>query len=298
MVCSLAPANLTVTGANSYLWDANANNATASVTTVNPPATTVYSVTGTYSATQCQSTKTIQIIVFQPTFAVNSPTSSCQGGTINLIASGANTYTWNGNQPFAQISVSPPSATVYPVAATSSSLGVSCVSTNSVIVTIYANPTITATPDRTLICKGESANLLGFGGETYVWSTGQTGSVVPVNPLSNTVYTVEGTDQNGCKGNTSVQLKISTCIGINEIEDFTIAGLSVFPNPNPGEFYIQSVTPGSFNVVNELGEIVKTVELNDLNSNRVKVSGLSGGIYFIRDVNHGGQKDLKIIVNE
>jgi hypothetical protein len=298
MVCSLAPANLTVTGANSYLWDANANNATTSVTTVNPPSTTVYSVTGTYSATQCKTTQTIQIIVFQPTFAVNSPTSSCQGGTINLIASGANTYTWNGNQPFAQISVSPPTATVYPVAATSSSLGVSCVSTNSVIVTIYANPTITAAPQKTLICKYEGTNLQGFGGVSYQWSTGQTGSLVPVSPLANTIYTVEGTDQNGCKGTTSVQLKISTCAGIGEHPETMVNVLSIYPNPSAGEFNIQSTVSGVFNIVNELGQIVRTVQLDSTNEKGTRVKGLTPGVYFVQN-NDGKPFDgQKVIVNE
>src|SRR5690606_16710798 len=161
-------------------------------------------------------TNTILTTVFLPTFAVNSPTSSCLGGNVNLIASGAISYTWNGNQPFSQITVSPPTETVYIVAATSSSLGVACVSTNSVLVSIYDNPTITAVPDRTMICKGEFVDLTASGAQSYVWSTTQVGAVVPVNPPLNTIYNVTGTDQNGCVGTTTLLVRVSTCFGVDE----------------------------------------------------------------------------------
>jgi hypothetical protein len=296
LVCSGAPANLTVTGnSNSYQWDANAGNATSSVVVVNPLVTTIYTVTGTFNTTQCSNTKTIQVAVFLPTFAVNSPTSSCLGGTINLIATGALTYTWNGTQPFSQISVSPPSATVYVVAATSQSSGVNCISSQNVSVSIYANPTITAVSQRTLICRGETTSLTASGAETYSWSTTQTGSLIPVNPVTQTIYNVTGTDQNGCVGTTTVLVKVSTCVGIGEKDP--MADVQIFPNPNNGIFTVKSSTDIKLRLVNELGQIVRTIELSEMNSHQVIVSEVANGIYFLKPENSSTRLREKIVIN-
>jgi hypothetical protein len=280
LVCSGAAANLTVTGANTYSWDANAGSATSNVVQVNPVTTTIYTVTGFYSNTGCSSSKTIQVAVFLPTFAVNNPTSSCLGGTINLIASGALSYTWNGSQPFSQIPVSPPQATVYVVAATSASSGVNCISTQTVNVAIYANPTITAVAQKTLICKNENTNLIASGGSTYQWSSSQTGATVNVAPLVQTVYNVVGTDQNGCIGSTTVMVKVSTCFGIEEYGGDN-GLIKIFPNPNNGRFNVQSEKSMSLLLSNELGQVIGEMELNETNGRQAEFRGLPGGVYFI-----------------
>jgi hypothetical protein len=259
--------------------------------------TTIYTVAGTYSATGCTTVKTIPITVFLPTFAVNSPTSSCLGGTITLIASGAQSYTWNGTSPFSQINVSPPTATVYNVAATSVSAGVSCISTNIVQVSIYANPTVVAMPERTLICKGEETNLIGTGAVGYLWSTGQTGSLVPVNPTSNATYTVLGTDQNGCVGTTSLALKVSPCFGINESEN-SPAFVFVYPNPSTGAFTIKTETDVFLQLYNELGQIVRTFALTGSNGRKILVEGLSNGIYLLSGGNSVSTVNQKIVISK
>ncbi|MDI1354714.1 MAG: T9SS type A sorting domain-containing protein [bacterium] len=296
LVCIGAPASLTVSGANTYQWDANANNATTPVAQVNPLTTTIYSVTGFITATGCNSTKTIQINVFSPTFAVNNPTSSCLGGTINLIATGAISYTWNGNQPFQTISVSPPTATVYVVSATSQSNGVSCISSNSVGVSIYANPTITAIAQRTLICKGEYGNLVANGAQTYVWNTSQTGSLVPVNPTAaQNIFSVTGTDQNGCVGTATVMQKVSTCFGISE-QSAAQLGLSVFPNPNNGTFTIKSTVDLNLTLVNELGQLVEIITLSSDNNHQHKLDNLTTGIYFLIGEHGGFMVKEKVVI--
>jgi hypothetical protein len=149
------------------------------------------------------------------------------------------------------------------------------------VVSIYSNPTITAVPQRTLICKGEKTNLLGSGAVTYVWSTTQTGSAVAVNPTSNTTYTVEGTDQNGCKGTAVTQLKVSTCAGISEKNDARGLQIHVFPNPNNGSFTIISTGDLKLNLVNELGQVVRLMELSANNGHQQIITDLARGIYFL-----------------
>jgi len=281
MVCEGAAANLTVTGANTYQWDANAGNATSNIVQVNPLTSTIYTVAGTFTSTQCSSTKTILTTVFLPTFAVNNPTSSCLGGTINLIASGATSYTWNGTQPFSQIAVSPPTETVYVVAATSISLGVTCISTRTVLVSIYNNPTVTAVAERTMICRGETTDLTAAGAQTYTWNTNQSGDIVPVGPFNNTTYTVTGIDQNGCIGTTTVSVRVSTCFGIDE-QGFNLSNpLTVFPNPNNGSFVIKGLRSTSYMIINELGQTIRIGDTIKHNNDEVIVEDLEAGIYFV-----------------
>ena len=288
LVCVGGSATLTAFGANTYQWSTSANT---TVTVVNPLVTTVYSVTGFYTATTCQNTKTISISVFSPSFSAMGSNSVCIGGAITLSASGASTYTWNVNppSPFPSIVVSPSVPTVYVVSATSFSNGVACISSQSKSISIYMNPTITATPERTLICRGEITNLLGFGGDTYVWSTSQTGSAVPVNPTALTIYSVTGTDVNGCVGTATTQLKVSSCTGLS---NYKIANtlLEIYPNPNNGEFTIHAPSDIHLNLMNELGEVIKVFTLNENNAYKVSVKTIAYGIYFIV----GQQGDLKV----
>jgi hypothetical protein len=292
LVCINGPSTLTVKGNGVYTYSWS-SGPTTTATIVNPQNTTVYSVTGTNPQTTCKSTSLVTVSVFQPSFSVNSPTSSCLGGTITLIASGANTYTWNGTTPFPSIQVSPTTPTFYVVAASSTLNNVKCESTNTVFVTIYANPTITAAPHRTIICSGESTSLTASGGLTYTWSTLQTGNDVPVSPNVQTTYSVVGVDQNGCKGTATVQVKLSPCTGISEVDQVR---LSVYPNPNNGEFVVESPTDVNLSLINELGQQVMTLRLSAANSRKVNLTGLANGIYFITGNNGSQTINQKIIV--
>jgi hypothetical protein len=295
LVCINGPSTLSVKGNGVYTYSWS-TGPTTSATIVNPPNTTVYSVTGTNPQTTCKSTSLVTVSVFQPSFSVNSPTSSCLGGTITLIASGANTYTWNGTTPFPTIPVSPTTPTFYLVQATSTLNGVSCISTNTVFVTIYANPTITAVPDRANICVNETTSLTASGGVTYTWSTLQVGNGVPVSPTSQTNYTVTGTDQNGCKSTATVQVKVSACTGLSE----NGAGLqlSIYPNPNNGEFVVQSPEDIELSLVNELGQLIRRITLNEANHHQASLQGIASGIYFVTGTNGEKSVNHKVVITK
>jgi hypothetical protein len=299
LVCVAGPSTLTVKGNTNTLTYNWSTGPTTTNTIVNPTVTTVYSVTGTNTVTTCQSTSMVAVNVFQPTFATNSPTSTCLGGTISLIASGASSYTWQTNppQPFSSILVSPQTATYYVVAATSTTVNnLKCDSQDTVFVSIYLNPTITAVPSRTAICKNETVDLIGGGGVTYTWSTFQVGDTVNVKPLSQTNYTVTGTDQNGCKSTATVQVKVSTCVGIGENDAVNL--ISVYPNPNKGEFTIESASNIDLILVNELGQLIREIPITGENKRKVLISGIANGIYFLKGTNGSENVNQKIIITD
>lgn len=71
--------------------------------------------------------------------------------------------------------------------------------------------------------------------------------------------------------------------------------LTIFPNPNNGSFTLLTKDDITLNIVNELGQLVKTVSLNDSNNHQFIVSDLECGVYFLMNKN-GGALENKIVV--
>ncbi|MBK9737328.1 MAG: hypothetical protein IPO92_21195 [Saprospiraceae bacterium] len=97
------------------------------------------------------------------------------------------------------VTVCPTETTIYNVKVTDDH---GCMTTASITVTVNALPVVVITGDEE-ICSGSTATLAASGGTSYVWSTGATGSVITVSPLSNTNYIVTVTDGNGCSASGS-----------------------------------------------------------------------------------------------
>ena len=305
LVCNNGASTLTASGAQSYTW---ANGSFTPLTVVNPTNITtgpvIYTVSGSYTTTGCSSTKTTQVVVFIPTLSVSGNTNTCAGGLINLTASGGNnnTYSWNtgtGNPyNFPSISSTIAAPATWTVSANTTSASVICPSSFTVALGLFYNPTITAVAQRTTICKNESVDLFGNGGVSYVWSNNMTGGTVTVPAGNGTFmnFTVTGTDANGCVNTGTVQVKISGCNGLNELSSVH-ASLSVYPNPNSGEFMIETDpiinnADLKLTLVNELGQLVRVITLSGTNHYKISITDLAKGIYFI-----SGQKD-NVLINQ
>lgn len=197
-ICSGANANLTASGATTYLWNTGATTASISVA---PTTTAVYTVTGTSNS--CANTRTVSVTVkATPTVAVNSSTI-CSGNSANLTATGATTYSWNTGASTSSISVSPTTTANYTVTGTTNG----CSNVKTVTVTVKATPTVAVS--NATICSGTAANLTATGATTYSWSTGASTSSVSVSPASNANYTVVGTT-NGCSNTKTVSVTVKT----------------------------------------------------------------------------------------
>ncbi len=303
LVCAGFPSTLTAGGADTYTWSAGALVPAAKVTTVYPTVTTVYTVTGAFNATQCRNTKTVEVAVFHPTFVASSNTAICQGGSILLSASAASNYTWmfpGGSQSvMPNIMVSPSAGTEYTVVANNWSPGnyVACLSAKTVSVGIYTNPTVTAMAERTLICRKESVNLVGGGGSTYVWSHGASGGTVAVSPLAETKYTVTGTDIYNCVNTATILVRVSACPGFGE-NQAGLSGLSVYPNPNNGNFVIKSEVTIELQLRNQLGQVIETYMLDENTNYQANVNNLADGIYFVTGTHQGQKVTQKIIISK
>ncbi len=271
------------TGGYSYLWS---NGSTLNTASVNETIATIHVYTlNSYDSHSCSITQTAAVQFGSiPNITISSG-NICFGNSFTLSPSGASTYSVSGGTTI----VSPSTTSSYTVSGTSS-LG--CIG-NTAVATITVNtlPSIYAISSRTNICVGESATLSASGAITYVWDL----SLVPssthvISPTISSAYNVVGTDVNGCKNSYTVWQNVSECTSFSEEVETSNFNFIVGPNPNNGAFVIISDSDVHMMLVNELGQIVKDIYLDEKNNWQISVSEMANGIYFVI-----GQNDSQIV---
>jgi hypothetical protein len=299
VACSGGTAYLTGFGAasaTSYSWS-NGMNGTQ-VATVVPFANTIYTLTGTNNF-GCSNTQTIQLQISNSSLTVNqSTTAVCSGQSATLTANGAVTYTWSNGLMFQSIPVTPTITTLYMVSGTDQD---NCSITNSITLTVFNNPVVTITANKTNVCKGESITLTGSGANSYVWGTSeQAPSVVYTLPSDITYYySVTGKDGNGCTSTANFSIAVSKCQGINE-ENNLGGTITVYPNPGTGRFNV-SITEVkdhlNLKVYNTLGMLVKSQPVLVAES-ELDLENETSGIYFVNVCDRNSVvKTIRIIKN-
>ena len=128
----------------------------------------------------------------------------CFGNSIQLNATGADTYRWDTSPELSCTNcdnpiVSPDTNTIYTVTGTNQ---YGCASRDSVLVKVQQRLPLQVSPGDT-ICLGESVQMFASGSQQYSWqpSTGlnDPNSASPqARPSSSTLYTVTATDSANC----------------------------------------------------------------------------------------------------
>jgi uncharacterized delta-60 repeat protein len=75
--------------------------------------------------------------------------------------------------------------------------------------------------------------------------------------------------------------RLSNTISTGIINSAQASDLSIFPNPNNGDFTISLNKEETFSLVNNLGQTIQTIQLNQSNNNSANVSGVEPGFYFL-----------------
>lgn len=201
-----------------YVWDADP--ALSSTTVFNPwesaTTTTTFVVTGT-DINGCSNTDEILVTVYaDPPVSCGPDDSFCVGDSIQLNATGAVSYLWNSHPTLSELNISNPWATpsvptTYTVTGTDAN---GCEASDAITITIDPLPTIVITTDDSTICEGDSTQLLGTGGVSYLWAIDFTLSEFIIAdpwayPTVTTTYSVTGTDINGCQGEDEITITVS-----------------------------------------------------------------------------------------
>ena len=222
---------LTASGGVSYLW--STGETTADIT-VSPEVNTTYSVTG-FSENGCQNTIEILVTVVDVLSAnAGEDVSICLGESITLNASGGVTYTWNTGNTGSSPTFTPLETTTYTVTVED---GFGNSDSDEVTITVNPVPIANAGDDQ-VICNGESVVLTAEGGDSYLWSTGDTTASITVNPNEDTIYSVEVTTNN-CSSTDDVMVTVLPTPEIIISEDTVIiTGNSTTLEVSGGDSYL------------------------------------------------------------
>src|SRR5687768_9763264 len=146
----------------------------------------------------------------EPEVTLGPDVTICPGQSTTLTASvtpTADSYLWSTGATSSSITVNPASTTTYSVTVTNND----CIDADTIQVVVNPNGVVANAGADQSVCQGTSTTLTGSGGgpgATYNWSTGQTGSMISVNPSSTTTYTLTVTS-GGCIGTDQVVVNVT-----------------------------------------------------------------------------------------
>ncbi|MFL5752650.1 MAG: PKD domain-containing protein [Bacteroidia bacterium] len=177
--------------------------------------------------------------------------------------------------------------------------------TDSLIVNIGAGLPVSGgiAPIGNTFTNCSPALFLGLGGGTYKWYFGNGDSLVTTQAAVNYTYTSAGTYTatlivtNSCANSATYTetVTINGCTGIKNTSG-NESELSLYPNPNNGAFVLRGTHEGTYVLINEMGQVRRTVELNRENNFTSGVSDLENGVYFILSSLNDSPSRQKIVV--
>ena len=241
-ICSGDSIVLSQSGANTYTWTSTSYTFTSADSVANGVkfipklGKDTFNVKGRDTITGCVNTATISILVKKSPNVIVSPSSPatiCPGGSATFTVSadsGMVSYTWSPttnlspNDTSRSIVVSPTVTTFYQVIGKDTN---GCTSSNEAIVIIPQDSIIVNNPT---ICLSNSVTLNASSNIalSYTWSpaiglSSTSGSSVIANPRNTTIYTVKGTDANGCMGESTATVTVDSLPIISTTKTPTIS---------------------------------------------------------------------------
>lgn len=220
-LCKGASVAITAANGAGYTWSpvAGLNTTTGSTVIASPPSNVVYTVQAV-SEKGCLARDSIRLNVVQPfTLILPAQAAMCKGGSVQLTASGADSYQWINNtgglsatnvaNPFA----SPVASAVYTVVGRDAQR---CFSdTAGIAVTVHPLPAVDAGPGAEILAGGSYQLLPTTSNDVtaYVWSPakylGCTTCAAPLSaPLEPVLYTLTASNAFGCSASDTVSVRL------------------------------------------------------------------------------------------
>jgi hypothetical protein len=278
-VCSGGQVTLTGSGATNYTWTGNVTDNVA----FTPASTDTYTVTGT-DGNGCSNTASVMVTVNAlPSVSANTTAAAvCTGDSVTLTGSGATSYVWTGNVTDS-VAFSPATTDTYTVTGTD---GNGCSNSDEVTVTVNALPVVTVALTMDTLCQ--SVGTITLAGESPAGGT-WSGSGVSGNtfdPMTsgtgNIMIDYMFTDANGCSASATDSIWVDVCLDVTSAS--VNGGVSVFPNPTSGVFTVQAAAGSTVEIMNELGQTVKSFTMT-ANQSEVNMNAYESGVYFLRTIN-------------
>jgi fibronectin type 3 domain-containing protein len=104
------------------------------------------------------------------------------------------------------------------------------------------------------------------------------------------LYNVQANYDDDCEG---ILSKTEVTFSTESIKENEFVNVSIFPNPNDGEFTIKCDNMSCIIVYNVIGNVVKDIEVN---TDNYVVEGLNPGVYFVNIKNNDNYIIKKVVV--
>jgi gliding motility-associated-like protein len=223
-----------------YLWSPGGQ--TTSTISVSPSSTTTYDVVYTLNGCSGSGNGTVTVNPLPVVYA-GEDVVVCEGESVVLTATGANSYSWN-NGVTNGVSFVPSNSGTYTVVGTSID---GCVASDELDITVNPIPTVVFMPDDTIGCSPLTVNFdnLTANSTDCFWSFGDGNTSTDCGTVTNT-FTEVGcyditltTTVNGCTASLTVPDLI--CVVPDPIAQFTANPMEMM-NYNPVSTMINSST--------------------------------------------------------
>ena len=167
---------LTASGGVSFNWSNGASSATINISPVN---TTSYTVTVT-DTNGCNDTDSTRVLVYAtPTADAGDPDTICEGGNISLMASGGDSYQWDGGPATQMYDVNNlDTTTMFRVTVINTN---GCSDTDSVEITVNPLPNtseISGEANPPCNASGVTYSVTSHPGAHYEWSVPVNGTII------------------------------------------------------------------------------------------------------------------------
>ena len=287
----MAPVGLV--GGEQLLWNPPAGlDNTAIANPIATPLTSTNYTLGIVDANGCVNSDDIEIVVNPlPVAEAGADQTICEGDVTNMTGSGGGQYLWNPVDGLTD----PASATsaANPIATTNYTLTVTdangCVDTDDMTLTVNTIPVVSAGTDVS-ICNQETTQLSASGATSYSWNpaTSLDDATIP-NPTfsgsTTTIFTVTGSDVNGCSSTDNVEITVFSLpvADFTEPADACLGNPSVFTDNSTGNGLIYAWDFGDGSPVDNTaspsyaygtdGTFAVTLDITDINGCTVSTNG-------------------------
>jgi len=218
--CTGDNTSLTATGTGNYTWEGEGVTGSGPSVSIQPVTPGLYTYIVTTNINGCTATADVEIEVYaEPEVIVPQSLQICKDGSTEITATGADTYEWidpNGSlsgTTGGTVTASPVAGTTYTVVGTSIN---GCTSSAEVSIAVSDELLLDAPNQEICIGNADGATLTVAGAQNYTWTgddlsalSATTGNEVIATPSVTTTYTIQGTDDQGCSGETQVTVVVN-----------------------------------------------------------------------------------------
>jgi GEVED domain/Secretion system C-terminal sorting domain len=288
--------NATLPGV-SYLWNTGATTQTITA-----------SINGNYSVTvtgtgACSISDTVNVTLNSGVATANVSAASvsiCQGASTTLVGTpSGGTFSANGTGSVFNGANTGTFDVIYTVTTTCGT------ATDTVSITVNANPVTSITPSSPTICAGGATAVTLTGspaGGTFSVQSGTASALTgnSFNPTATGTWTIVYTFTNasGCPDTSNINFNVNCTVGLNDLSK-GVAAIQVVPNPTAGNFDLNISNASDKATIKLLsfdGRLLATekVDLNNNNTVKMNIANYANGIYFVNVVSGNINKTIKI----